>query len=277
MSASTLSIVFSAFVRASVLVLFWLATRQMRLVAHHRAQVPTAFAATVTPEAHRKAADYTLAKGRFGLWQQAITAAVLLGWTLLGGLDALNAWVVDATVPVFGTLGYQIALVVAFSLIAGLIDLPADWHATFHIEQRFGFNRMTPRMWVMDQLKGALVGAVIGLPLLALVLWLMGAAGSAWWLWAWGAWMAFNLVLLVLSGAVTAIPLMLYANGAKLLRLTTIGIMQYIAPTMIFLIAVFIFGEPFGSARLIAFILIWTALALYSFSLFQNRRLVTSG
>jgi len=86
-----------------------------------------------------------------------------------------------------------------------------------------------------------------------------------------------NMVLLVLSGAVTAIPLMLYANGAKLLRLTTIGIMQYIAPTMIFLIAVFIFGEPFGSARLIAFILIWTALALYSFSLFQNRRLVTSG
>ena len=86
-----------------------------------------------------------------------------------------------------------------------------------------------------------------------------------------------NMMLLALSGAVTAIPLMLYANGAKLLRLTTIGIMQYIAPTMIFLIAVFIFGEPFGWARLFAFVLIWTALALYSFSLFQNRRLATSG
>jgi chloramphenicol-sensitive protein RarD len=85
------------------------------------------------------------------------------------------------------------------------------------------------------------------------------------------------MALLLLSGAVTAVPLMLYANGAKLLRLTTIGIMQYIAPTMIFLIAVFVFHEPFGWARLAAFLLIWTALALYSWSLFRNRRSARSG
>lgn len=198
MTASSLSILFSIVLLASLAVQYWLATRQMRHVAGHRHQVPAAFAGTVTPDAHKKAADYTLAKGRFGLLQQALGAAVLLGWTLLGGLDALNTWVLNATLPTLGPLGYQICLVAAFTLIAGLIDLPADWHATFRIEQRFGFNRMTPRMWVMDQLKSTLVGAVIGLPLLALVLWLMGAAGSAWWLWAWGVWMGFNLLLLLI-------------------------------------------------------------------------------
>jgi STE24 endopeptidase len=198
MTATTISLVFCVAVLASLLVQFWLSTRQMRHVAQHREQVPAAFAATVSHDAHRKAADYTLAKGRFGLLQQALGVAVLMGWTLLGGLEALNTWVLQATLQPLGPLGYQIALVAAFTLIAGLIDLPADWHATFRIEQRFGFNRMTPRMWWMDQLKSTLVGAVIGLPLLALVLWLMGAAGSAWWLWAWGVWMGFNLLLLII-------------------------------------------------------------------------------
>jgi STE24 endopeptidase len=198
MTATTLSLVFCAAVLASLLVQFWLATRQMRHVAQHREEVPSAFASTVSAQAHRKAADYALAKGRFGLLQQALGPAVLMGWTLLGGLDALNAWVVDTALPPTGHLGYQIALVAAFALISGLIELPADWYATFHIEQRFGFNRMTPRMWVMDQLKGSAVGAAIGLPLIALVLWLMGAAGAAWWLWAWAAWMGFNLLLLVI-------------------------------------------------------------------------------
>ena len=198
MTATTLSLVFCVAVLGSLLVQFWLATRQMRHVAQHREHVPPAFSGTVTAEAHRKAADYTLAKGRFGLLQQAFGVAVLMGWTLLGGLEALNTWVLNATLPTLGPLGYQICLVAAFTLIASLIDLPADWHATFRIEQRFGFNRMTQRMWVMDQLKSTGVGALIGLPLLALVLWLMGAAGSAWWLWAWGVWMGFNLLLLVI-------------------------------------------------------------------------------
>lgn len=198
MTATTMSLVFCIAVLACLLVQFWLSTRQMRHVAQHRDQVPEAFAATVSGEAHRKAADYTLAKGRFSLLQQALGMAVLMGWTLLGGLEALNTWLVQATLQPLGPLGYQIALVAAFTFIAGLIDLPADWHATFRIEQRFGFNRMTPRMWLLDQLKGTLVGAAIGLPLLALVLWLMGAAGSAWWLWAWGVWMGFNLLLLVI-------------------------------------------------------------------------------
>ena len=198
MPALPLTLVFAAVLLASLLVQFWLATRQMRHVAAHRDAVPAPFQGTVTLEAHRKAADYTLAKGRFGLLQQAFGAAVLLGWTLLGGLDALNVWVLELALPALGPLGYQLALVAAFALLSGLLDLPGEWFATFRIEQRFGFNRMSGRMWLADLAKGTLVGAAIGLPLVALVLWLMGAAGAWWWLWAWGAWMGFNLLLLVI-------------------------------------------------------------------------------
>ena len=135
-----------AFVAALLLSLgvkFWLATRQMRHVAAHRDQVPAAFAGTVTLPAHRKAADYTLAKGRFGLLTTAFGAAVLLGWTLLGGLDALNALLRDLVQPAWGDLAYQLALLAAFAAIGGLLDLPLEWYGTFRIEQRFGFNRMT--------------------------------------------------------------------------------------------------------------------------------------
>lgn len=198
MQALTVSLTLGAVLLAWLATQFWLATRQMRHVARHRDAVPEVFRGTVSAQAHRKAADYTLAKGRFGLVQQAVGAAVLLGWTLLGGLDALNGWLQQSALPALGPLGYQITLLIAFAAIAALIDLPAEWYATFRIEQRFGFNRMTQRMWWLDHFKGAMVSAVIGLPLAALVLWLMGAAGASWWLWAWGVWVAFNLLLLVI-------------------------------------------------------------------------------
>jgi STE24 endopeptidase len=101
-------------------------------------------------------------------------------------------------------MGYQLALLTAFALIGGLIELPMDAYSTFRIEQRFGFNRMTPGLWLADAAKGALVGAVVGLPLAALILWIMGASGGLWWLWAWLAWVGFNLVLLVLYPTVIA-------------------------------------------------------------------------
>jgi len=204
MSAWSVSLVFSAVVIAWLVTQLWLTTRQMRHVAAHRDAVPEAFRSTVTLEAHRKAADYTLAKGRFGMVQSALGAAVLLGWTLLGGLDALNAWVVSTSLPVLGPLGSQLALLAAFAMLSSLIDLPSEWYATFRLEQRFGFNRTTLRLWVADLLKGLAVGAVLGLPLAALVLWLMGAAGPAWWLWAWAAWAGFNLMLLVIYPTVIA-------------------------------------------------------------------------
>ena len=198
MQSSTITLLFAAALLLSLATKFWLATRQMRHVAAHREMVPVAFVGTVTPEAHRRGADYTLAKGRFGLLATAFGTLVLLGWTLLGGLEALNQALLASVQPRFGNMAYQLALLAAFALIGSALDLPFELYSTFRIEQRFGFNRMTVRLFIADLLKNTLVGVLIGLPLAALILWLMGAAGPLWWLWAWGAWMAFNLLLLVI-------------------------------------------------------------------------------
>lgn len=192
--SSALTLAFAAFLVASLAVKFWLATRQMRHVARHRAAVPAPFAGTVSLAAHQKAADYTVAKGRLGLLETAFGAAVLLAWTLLGGLHALN----QALLHWLGAgMTQQLALLAAFALIGGLLELPFSLYQTFVVEQRFGFNKITFRLWLTDLLKATALGAAIGLPIAALILWLMGAAGPWWWLWAWGVWMAFNLLLLV--------------------------------------------------------------------------------
>ncbi|CAD5373860.1 Peptidase M48 [Rubrivivax sp. A210] len=204
MQSSLFTAAFVAALLLSYLTRLWLATRQMRHVAAHRGSVPPAFASTVSLEVHQKAADYTLAHARFGLVGAAVGAAVLLGWTLLGGLDLLNATLRDALLPQWGAMAYQLALLGAFALIGGLLELPLDWYGTFRIEQRFGFNRMSLRLWLLDMLKGAAVGALIGLPLAALILWIMAASGGLWWLWAWFAWVGFNLVLLLLYPTVIA-------------------------------------------------------------------------
>lgn len=204
MEPNLLTTAFVAALLSSLLVKLWLATRQMRHVAAHRHAVPAAFAGSVSLEAHQRAADYTLAKGRLGLATTAIGTATVVGWTLLGGLEALNTLLRDALMPGYGPMAYQLALLAAVSLIGGLIDLPAEWIATFRLEQRFGFNRTTPRLWWADQAKGVLLGASIGLPLAALVLWIMAASGGLWWLWAWGALVGFNLLMLVLYPTVIA-------------------------------------------------------------------------
>ncbi|HET9976038.1 MAG TPA: M48 family metallopeptidase, partial [Burkholderiaceae bacterium] len=202
------SLVLTALFAAALVVGFvltaWLALRQMRHVAAHRGAVPAAFAETISLEAHQKAADYTLARGRFGLVAMAFGAVVLLGWTLLGGLDALNVAVRDAVAPRWGGMAYQLALLAAVAVIGGLVDLPLEAWSTFRIEQRFGFNRTTLRTYVVDTLKGAAVAALIGLPLAALVLWIMASAGAWWWLWAWIAWTAFQLLMMVLYPTVIA-------------------------------------------------------------------------
>jgi STE24 endopeptidase len=195
---------FAAALLLSLATQLWLATRQMRHVSQHRAAVPPVFAGTVTLQAHQKAADYTLAKGRFGLWSTAFSAALVLAWTLLGGLDALNTVVRAAVMPAWGGMAYQLVLLAAVALIGGLIELPLEWYSTFRIEQAFGFNRMSLKLWLADQVKGALVGALIGLPLAALVLWIMGVSGGLWWLWAWAALVGFNLLLLVIYPTVIA-------------------------------------------------------------------------
>ena len=190
-----LTLAFAAALSLGLVLKFWLATRHMRHVARHRSAVPAPFAGRIGLAAHQKAADYTIAKGRLGLLEMALSAAVLLGWTLLGGLDALNQLLLGA---LGGGMWQQLALLAAFAAIGGLIDLPLSLYQTFVVEERFGFNKMTLRLWLADAAKGLLVGAAIGLPIAALILWLMGATGPLWWLWAWGFWMGFNLLLMVI-------------------------------------------------------------------------------
>ena len=178
---------------ANLLTKLWLSGRQVRHVAQHRAQVPAAFAHTISLEAHQKAADYTLAKARVGLMDLGLDAITLMAWTLLGGLDLLN----QVTLDWMGEgMGQQIALVVSFSLIGGLISLPLSLYQTFGIEQRFGFNNTTPKLWVSDMLKGLMVGMVLGLPILWLVLWLMQAGGALWWLYTWAALVVYQLFVM---------------------------------------------------------------------------------
>src|SRR5688572_22303538 len=196
MNASyTPTLAFAAFLLASLGVKFWLASRQIRHVARHRDTVPAAFADTVALSAHQKAADYTIAKARFGLIELAFGAALLLAWTLLGGLDSLNQALLRWLGP--GMI-QQLALLACFALISGVLELPLTLYQTFVIEERFGFNKMNARLWLTDLVKSTLLGAAIGLPIAALILWLMGATGSLWWLWAWAVWMGFNLLLLVI-------------------------------------------------------------------------------
>ncbi len=198
------TLVFCAAVLLGVLVRLYLASRQVRHVAQHRDRVPAAFADTVSLQAHQKAADYTLAKTRLGMLELALGTVVLLGWTLLGGLAALQSWIQGWGWTQDHPLLAQLALLAGFALIGGLLDLPLSLYATFRVEERFGFNKMSLGLWLSDLLKGTLVTVLIGLPIAALILWLMGSAGSTWWLWAWGAWMGFNLLVLVLYPTVIA-------------------------------------------------------------------------
>ena len=195
MTPAAFTALFAVALIAGLLLKLWLATRQIRHVALHKSSVPAAFAERITLTAHQKAADYTVAKSRLGILELAFGAAVLLGWTLLGGLDALNqsllAWLGAG-------LTQQLAVLFSFVVIGGLIDLPFSLYSTFVLEEKFGFNKMTARLWLSDAVKGALLGALIGLPIAALILWLMGAAGDLWWLWAWCVWMGFNLLLMLI-------------------------------------------------------------------------------
>lgn len=194
----TLTLVFAAFLVASLLTKLWLDGRQARHVSRHREQVPPAFADEVSLEQHQRAASYTVDKLRFGLIVSAASTVTLIGWTLLGGLHELNQIIRDAVFTRWGNLPYQLALLGAFTLIGGIIDLPFSAWSTFRIEQKHGFNRMTWGMWIGDLIKQTILGVIIGAPIAALILWLMAAAGQQWWLWAWASWVSFSLLLMVI-------------------------------------------------------------------------------
>ena len=149
--ALNLTYVFSAMLLVNLLFRFWLNSRQISHVAGHRYEVPMAFSNIVNLTSHQKAADYTIAKLRLGLLEMGLGAAILLGWTLLGGLSALNQALLNWLG--YGGMGQQLALLGAFILINSAIDLPLGLYQTFVLEARFGFNKTTPKLWLMDLIK----------------------------------------------------------------------------------------------------------------------------
>ena len=201
MTAATFTLVFLVALAVSLAAKLWLARRQVRFVAAHRAEVPPAFADRIALAAHQKAADYTVARTRFGVAETAVEVVLLLALTLGGGLAALVAWTGSLGVP---SLAADLALVVAVALVAGVVGLPFSYVNTFGIEAKFGFNRTRRAVWIADIAKGVAVSAALGLPLVALILWLMRATGTYWWLWAWVAWVAFQFLVLALYPTVIA-------------------------------------------------------------------------
>ncbi len=196
------SLLFALALLASVLTRLWLASRQMRHVAQHRSAVPQQFAERISLSAHQRAADYTLARVRLGMIDVLVGAAVLLGFTLLGGIEWLSdlwrAWL--PTHPFWR----QVLLVASVAALASIIELPISWYRQFVLEKRFGFSRMTQRLFFTDLLRGLAVSMALGAPLLIAVLWLMQRAGQQWWLWTWAVWVVFNLAVLVLYPTVIA-------------------------------------------------------------------------
>ena len=193
MTATQFTLVFIIALACTSLARLWLARRHLGYIAAHRAAVPEAFREKIALADHRKAADYTSAKTRFAMLGILFDAVLLLAFTLGGGIQSIanlcNAWF-DAP------LVQGAATIAAVLLLAALLETPFNLYRTFVIEARFGFNKMTPGLYLIDALKGLLLGAILGLPLLSGVLWLMSAMGPYWWLYVWLAWMVFNLLIL---------------------------------------------------------------------------------
>ena len=187
------TIIFLAFVAASVLVRLWLSWRQIRHIREHYASVPGAFADKISLDDHHRAADYSCTKLRVGRILLGWETLWLLIWTIGGGIDAIDRW--------WGAFGYGplttgIAVIGSLVLISSLLNLPFSLYHTFVIEERFGFNKTTLKTWLLDVVKTALLIAALGIPLIAVILWLMSGAGAQWWIYAWFVWMSFSLFMM---------------------------------------------------------------------------------
>jgi STE24 endopeptidase len=187
---------FLAALAAATLTRLWLAQRQVAHVRAHRGAVPPTFAEAIPLAAHQKAADYTVAKSRLGMLDVLLGAAILVALTLGGVLQWMSAQWAALFDP--GGIAHGTALVAGAVVLLSVLELPVAIYRTFIIEARFGFNRMSVALFLADLAKNSVLGAVLGLPLLVLVLWLMGQMGEAWWLTVWLAWIGFNMLVLLL-------------------------------------------------------------------------------
>ena len=193
MTASQFSALFVAALLSNAVIKLWLAYRQLDHVAANRDEVPAAFREQINIAAHHKAADYTSTLVRFGGLTVLFDTFLLLMFTVGGGIQ----WLSDASFHLTDSFLLQgVTVIVLVLVLQSILEIPFDLYRTFNIEARFGFNKMTLKLYLLDAVKGTLLGAVLGLPLLFAVLWMMSAMGELWWLYVWGVWVTFNLLLL---------------------------------------------------------------------------------
>ncbi|MBM4208429.1 MAG: M48 family metallopeptidase [Gammaproteobacteria bacterium] len=189
---NSFTVIFLLALIISYTVQFWLDKRQFKHVADNRSAVPAAFKDRVSLEAHQKAADYTIAKGRLGIIDSVIGIAVLLALTLGGGINsAFEYWTATISSPLWA----GVAAIATIFFVMALIDIPTSWYQTFVIEEKFGFNKSTINQYIKDHLLQMGLSAAIGLPILALILWVMNSVGSLWWFWAWSILISFSLLM----------------------------------------------------------------------------------
>ncbi|MDF1584084.1 MAG: M48 family metallopeptidase [Methyloprofundus sp.] len=189
---NTFTYIFLAALVISYAVQFWLSKRQASYVFKHRNQVPEAFTESITLEAHQKAADYTIEKGKLGDIDSVVGIVFLLLFTLGGGISLIfDFW----TRFEFSPIATGIASLASIFLLMSLFELPTTLYQTFVIEEKYGFNKSTMNQFIKDQLMQLALVAVIGLPLLALILWVMQAIGDTWWIWTWAILMSFSLLM----------------------------------------------------------------------------------
>ncbi len=189
---NTFTVIFLAALAISYTIQFWLSKRQTRYVAEHRPQVPDAFKDTVSLEAHQKAADYTIEKDKLGDFNSILGLILLLLLTLGGGISlTFDFWNSFSWSPLFTGL----AAIGTLMLVMTLVDIPTSYYQTFVIEEKYGFNKNTPKQFFKDLLIQLTLTLAIGLPLLALILWVMEGIGSLWWLGAWAILMSFSLLM----------------------------------------------------------------------------------
>jgi len=189
---NTFTIIFLSLLGLSLLTELWLARRHIRHVMAHRDTVPEAFRHTISPEDHRKAADYTVAHTRFGRVEDIYGAALLVLWTVGGGLEWLDhAW----SGLGWGELVTGTGFMLSAFILMGLLELPTSIYQTFVIENRFGFNKITPGLFITDLVKKTVLLGILGAPLIVAALWLMQATGALWWFYVWLLWSGFMLFL----------------------------------------------------------------------------------
>jgi STE24 endopeptidase len=194
--AQTLTITFITLLVATTLVRIWLGNRHIAHVQSHRNQVPNAFSENIALEAHQKAADYTTDKTKLALIEASMQAILLAVLTIGGGLQWIDE--VWRNLIIDHEIARGALVIVSAMLVSSVIDLPFEYYKTFVVDEKFGFNKMTPAMFFSDLIKQSVVGIILGAPILFAALWLMQGAGQYWWLYLWVIWSVFNLLMLAI-------------------------------------------------------------------------------